>query len=133
MILSFEKNLRFLLNFGALGPNLFLDFSITSFCWDNPQWIFQKHWKCLYWVALERHHKVFYEIQSICGFFGFKFMIQYCFWNLFRISGMSQICKIRNFWKLSSPFSRNTLISSSEKTSWNLEFKNIIFEEKSSN
>jgi hypothetical protein len=28
--LSFEKNQRFLLNFGAVNPNLFLDFSTTS-------------------------------------------------------------------------------------------------------
>jgi hypothetical protein len=28
---------------------------------------------------------------------------------------LSQICKIRNVWKLPSPFSRKTLISSSEK------------------
>jgi hypothetical protein len=31
--------------------------------------------------------------------------------------GLSQICKIKNFWKLPSPFSRNTLIPSSETTS----------------
>jgi hypothetical protein len=33
---------------------------------------------------------------------------------------LSKIYKIRNVWKLPSPFSRNTLISSSEKTSWSL-------------
>jgi hypothetical protein len=31
------------------------------------------------------------------------------------------ICKIGNGWNLPSPFSRNTLIQSSEKTSWNLK------------
>jgi hypothetical protein len=40
---------------------------------------------------------------------------------------VSQICKIRNIWKLPSPVSRDTLISSSEDL---LEFKNIILEEK---
>jgi hypothetical protein len=46
---------------------------------------------------------------------------QFCFWNLSNISGLSQICKIRNVWKLPSPFSRNTLIPSSKKTSWSLK------------
>jgi hypothetical protein len=43
---------------------------------------------------------------------------------------LSEICKIRNVWKLPSPFPRNTLISSSEKTYWSLKisFWNIIFE-----
>jgi hypothetical protein len=43
----FEKNQRFLLSFGALSPNLFLENS------ENSQWIFQKHWKCSSWVASE--------------------------------------------------------------------------------
>jgi hypothetical protein len=81
-------------------------------------------------VASERDHKVFYENQSICGFFGFKSSFQNCFWNIFSTSGLSQICKIRNVWKLPSPFSKNSVISSSEKT---LKFKNIILEEKLSN
>jgi hypothetical protein len=38
--------------------------------------------------------------QSIRGFFGFKFSFQNCFWNVFSTSGLSQICKIRNAWKL---------------------------------
>jgi hypothetical protein len=45
-------------------------------------------------------------------FFGFKSSFHNCFWN-----GLSEICKIRNVWKLPSPFSRNTLIPCSEKTS----------------
>jgi hypothetical protein len=116
-----EKNQRFLLYFGALSPNQFLDLPSTSGSWDNPQWIFQKHWKCPLWVAWERDHKVFYGNPSIRGFFGFKFSFQNCFWNVFSTSGLSQICKIRNVWKRPSPFSWNTLIPCSEKTSWSLK------------
>jgi hypothetical protein len=68
-------------------------------------------------IELERDHKVFYENQSIRGFFGIQFSFQNCFWNLFSNSGLSEICKIRNVWQLSNYFSRNTLITSSEKTS----------------
>jgi hypothetical protein len=41
--------------------------------------------------------------QSIRGFFGFGYSFQNCFWNVFSTSGLSQICKIRNAWKLSVP------------------------------
>jgi hypothetical protein len=44
------------------------------------------------------------------------------FWQHY---ALSQICKLRNVWKLPSPFSRNTLISSSEKTSWT--FKGLFW------
>jgi hypothetical protein len=47
--------------------------------------------------------------------------IKWRFWNLFSTNGLSQICKIRNVWKLPSPLSKNTLISCSEKTSWSLK------------
>jgi hypothetical protein len=60
------------------------------------------------------------ENQSIRGSFGFESIFQNCVWNLFSTSGLSQICIIRNVWKLPSPFSRKVLISSSEKTSWSL-------------
>jgi hypothetical protein len=92
----------------------------TSGSWDNPQGIFQKHWKCPYWVASERDHNVFYENQSIRGFFGFEFSFHNCFWNFYSIFGLSQICKKRNVCKLPSSFSRNTN-PCSEKTSWNLK------------
>jgi hypothetical protein len=59
--------------------------------------------------------------QSTRGFFGFEFNFQNCFWNVFNTSGLSQSCKIRNIWNLSSPFSRNTLIPFSEKSSWSLK------------
>jgi hypothetical protein len=55
------------------------------------------------------------------GFFYFESCFQNCFWNLFITSGLSQICNIRNFWKLTSPFSLTTLISYSEKTFWSLK------------
>jgi hypothetical protein len=59
--------------------------------------------------------------QSIRGFFGFNSSFQNCFWNVFSTSGFSQIYKIRTVWKISSPFSRNTLISCSEMTSWSIK------------
>jgi hypothetical protein len=59
--------------------------------------------------------------QSTLGFFGFESSFQNWLWIVFSTSGLSQICKIRNVWKLPSPFSRNTRISWSEKTSWNLK------------
>jgi hypothetical protein len=40
---------------------------------------------------------------------------------LFSTSGLSEMRKIRNVRKLPSPFSRNTPISSSDKTSWSLK------------
>jgi hypothetical protein len=58
--------------------------------------------------------------QSIRAFFGFDSSFQNCFWNVFNTSDLSQICKIGNVWKLSRPFSRNTLILCSEKLSWSL-------------
>jgi hypothetical protein len=69
-------------------------------------------------VASKRDHKVFHENQSLLSF---DSSFQNCFWNLFSTSGSSSIWQIRNVWKLLSPFSRNTLIASSEKTSWILK------------
>jgi hypothetical protein len=57
--------------------------------------------------------------QSTRGLFGSKYNFQK--WNVLNTSGLSQICKIRNVWKLPSPFSRNTLIPYSEKSSWSLK------------
>jgi hypothetical protein len=48
--------------------------------------------------------------QSTRGFFGFEFSFENCFCNVFSTSGLSQIYKITNVWKLSRPFSRNTLL-----------------------
>jgi hypothetical protein len=59
--------------------------------------------------------------QSTRGFFGFESSFPKSFWNVFSTSGLSQICKIRNAWKLPSPFSMNTQITCSEKTSWSLK------------
>jgi hypothetical protein len=81
-------------------------------------------------VASEGDHKIFSENQSIRGSFGFESSFKNCFWNLFSNSGLSQICKIRNVWKLPIPFSRFTLISSSEKSSWSLK---ILFWKKNGN
>jgi hypothetical protein len=41
--------------------------------------------------AWERDYKVFYENQSISGFFGFECSFQNYFRNLFRTSDLSQI------------------------------------------
>jgi hypothetical protein len=54
-------------------------------------------------------------------FLWFESSFQNCLWNLFSTTGLSQIYKIRNVWKLPSPFSKNTLIPSSEKSSWSLK------------
>jgi hypothetical protein len=62
-----------------------------------------------------------YENQSIRGFFEFESSFQNFFFYLFRTSGLSEICKIRNIWKLPSPFLRNTPILCSEKSSWSLK------------
>jgi hypothetical protein len=108
-ILSFEKISRYLLNFGMLGPNLFLEFSqhvrfnesskntenALTFFGKRPQGIFRKPKFLWFWV---------YSFQN-------------CFWNIYSIFGLSQICKMKNVWKFPNPFSRNTLISSAEKTS----------------
>jgi hypothetical protein len=75
--------------------------------------------------------KLFFENQSICGFFGFEFSFQNCFWDLFNASGSSLICKIRNASKLRSRITRTTLIQSSEKTPW--EFISIILDKKLTN
>jgi hypothetical protein len=67
--------------------------------------------------------------QSTRGFFGFESSFKKCFWNLFITSGLSQICKIRNFWKLPSPFSRKTLILCFEicSCSWKTLFWKKIY------
>jgi hypothetical protein len=70
---------------------------------------------------LRKKANVIYENQSMRGFFGFESSFQNCFWNLFSICGLSQICKIRNVWKLPIPFSRITLIPNSLNSSWRLK------------
>jgi hypothetical protein len=78
-------------------------------------------------VPSKRDLKIFYENQSIRGFFDFQSSFQNCFWNLFSTSDLSQIVKIRKL-------SRNTQITSSEKSSWRLKLsfclKILIFIEK---
>jgi hypothetical protein len=39
--------------------------------WDYPQWIFQKHWKCSYYVAPTRDNNVFLANQALRGLFEF--------------------------------------------------------------
>jgi hypothetical protein len=51
-------------------------------------------------VGSERDQKVFYENQSIRDFFAFESSFQNYIWNLFSTSGLPQISKIRNVWKL---------------------------------
>jgi hypothetical protein len=77
---------------------------------------------------LWKENKVLSANQSMCGFFRFECCFENGFWNFFIFSSLSQIYKIRNAWKLPSPFLRNSLLSSSEKTFWNFTVEN--FEEK---
>jgi hypothetical protein len=49
-----------------------------------------------------RYNKNIPKIQSIRGFFGNKCCFQNWFWNLSSTSGLSQIWKIWNAWKLPS-------------------------------
>jgi hypothetical protein len=49
--------------------------------------------------------RYFTKNQSIRGFFDFESSFQNCIWNLFNTSGFSEIGKIRNVWRLSSPYS----------------------------
>jgi hypothetical protein len=60
-------------------------------------------------------------------FLWFWVFFQTYFWNLSSTSGLSQIYKMRNVWKLPIPFSRNTVISSIEKTS--LSWKTLLWKE----
>jgi hypothetical protein len=70
---------------------------------------------------VEKRPKDILRKKSTRGFFGFESSFQYCFWNVLSTSGMSQICKIRNICRLPSPFSRNTLIPCSDKSSLSLK------------
>jgi hypothetical protein len=55
----------------------------------------------------KRPQGILRDLSTYC-FFGFKCSFENCLWNLFITFGLSQICKIRNVWKLSSPFSMKT-------------------------
>jgi hypothetical protein len=92
-----------LLNFGALSPNLFLEFSPAR---QVPEIIKEssKNTKnaLFEWLGKETT-KCFTKSKYT--------------WNLFSTSGLSQIFKIKYVWKLLSSFSKNTLIPSSEKSS----------------
>jgi hypothetical protein len=84
-----EKNQRFLLNFSAMSPNQFLnEYSRNT---ENAlcEWLEKETTK--YFTKSE------FSIE-------FEYSIQNCFWNVFSTSGLSQIWKIRNVWKLPSPF-----------------------------
>jgi hypothetical protein len=120
--LFFEKNLRFLLNFGALTPNLFLRLFPAP---QVSEIILIESSKTTQNALIERLRnettKVFHENQSIRILFEFNSFFQNCFWNLFSTSGLSEICKIRNVWKLLSKFSRKTLIPFSERSCWSLK------------
>jgi hypothetical protein len=74
--------------------------------------------KMLSLSGLEEGPQGILRIQSTRGFFDFESSFQNCFWNLYITSDLSQICKIRNVWKLTSPFSINTLLPCSEQSSW---------------
>jgi hypothetical protein len=107
----FEKNQRFLLNFSALSPHLFLNYSqlvrfLRFFSRNLP-----KHWKSLLSGIGKYSQGILRKPVPICGFFGFESSFQNCFWNLFSFAGLSQIFKIRNAWNFPNSFSKNTPIS----------------------
>jgi hypothetical protein len=109
--LCVERNQRVLLNVGVLSLNLFLNFRfLRYFSMTIPETL-----KMSSLSGLGKRPQAILRNQSIRGFFGFKSIFQNCFWNIFSTSGMSQLCKIRNVWKLPSTFSRNTLISCSRR------------------
>jgi hypothetical protein len=119
-VFSFEKNQRILLNCGALSTNLFLKFfsarQLSEIFLNESSKNTEND--LIEWLRKEttRHFmKINVYVVSLI-----KSGFQNCFWNLFSISGLSQICLIRNVWK-PSPNSRNTLISCSEKSSLSLK------------
>jgi hypothetical protein len=98
-----EKNQRFLINFGALRPNLFSDFSqhvrpLRKSSMNIPETL-----KMPSLSGLVKRQQGILRNQSIRGFVGFESSLQNCFWNVLSTSGLSQICKIRNAWKLPVP------------------------------
>jgi hypothetical protein len=113
--LCVEKNKRFLLNFGALSSSLFSNYSQHVRFLNIPETL-----KMPFLSGLAKRPQGILRNQSTRGFFGFESSFQIC-WNVFSTSGLSQIYEIRNVWKLPSPFSKNTLISYSEKYSWSLK------------
>jgi hypothetical protein len=61
------------------------------------------------------------KTHGLRGLFDLEFSFQNGFCELFNTSGFSQICKIKNVWNLTSPFTSNTRIPSSKNTSWSLK------------
>jgi hypothetical protein len=115
------KNQRFLPNVGALSPNQFLYLSRHVRFLKLSSMNIPETLKMPSMGGLGKRPQAILQNQSIRGFFGFESSFQNCFWNLLSTSGLSQIWKIRNVWKLPSPFSRNTLTPCSEKTYWSLK------------
>jgi hypothetical protein len=75
--------------------------------------MFQNHSKCSHYKWHRKETTRYFPKTSV---FGLESSFHNCFWNPFITSGLSQICKIRNGWKLPISLSRITLIPSSEKT-----------------
>jgi hypothetical protein len=101
-----KKNQRFLLNLGALSLSLFLDFSqhVTDIILNEYSRNTEN--ALLEWLGKEI---LILRNQNTRGFFSFEFSFRNYFWNVFNTSGLSQIFKIKNVWKLSIPFSSNAL------------------------
>jgi hypothetical protein len=119
--LCVEKYQQFLINFGALSLNLFLNFCQHVRYLEIILNSYSRNTENAHFEWLGKQTTRYFRNQSTRGSFGFESCFQNCFWNVFSTSGLSQICKKRNVWKLSSPFSRNTLIPCSEKPSWSLK------------
>jgi hypothetical protein len=87
----------------------------------SPQWIFQKHWKCLNWVTPKKTTKYFRKVQSIRGFFGNKCSFQKllrakdqsypCTWKFPGISYFSDFRQTRCARKIPKQVFETTLIT----------------------
>jgi hypothetical protein len=95
-----------------LNHNEPLEFESDNKTAENPQWIFEKHWKYHNWVTPKRYKKIFPKIQIIIGFFGNKCSFQNWFWNLSSTSGLSQIWQTINAWKLPTTCVKDLIPSS---------------------
>jgi hypothetical protein len=110
-IFSFEKNHRFLHNFGALSPNPFLDFPQTRQVSEITLNESSKNTQTalIEWFRNETT-RYFTKTKVYVVYLGWSLVIKTIFGKLFSTSGLSEICEIRNVGEIPSPFSMITLI-----------------------
>jgi hypothetical protein len=104
----------FLFNFELLITTVYLDFSQHVSQIILNEFSKKKRLNMPLLSGLGMRQQSILRNQRTRGYFWFESSFQNCFWNGLSTSVLSEICKIRNVWKFPSPFSRNTLISSSE-------------------